>query len=189
MFVFAFLSLQGTPLYLLMLYMIVLQYTHPPPSRTWERSYQPWLKDTTLETWAETISVETDQNLLVKTLVGKDMSEEATEEDLRKAKLTANRVLIVGLMNEMEESIHRFNIMMGIDESEETNAQCMDQFFGHGEKKSNSNSHPKVEEGSPGWDILARDNDLDMKLYEEIVEIFHNQRDVIMGYAGKVDEQ
>ena len=31
----------------------------------------------------------------------------------------------------------------------------MDQFFGHGSLKSNSNSHPKVGEGSDPWKALV----------------------------------
>jgi hypothetical protein len=44
----------------------------------------------------------------------------------------------------MEESIHRFNVVMGIHESKKINRECMDKFFGQGELKSNANPHPKV---------------------------------------------
>ena len=42
---------------------------------------------------------------------------------------------VVGLTNQMEESIHRFNVVMDIDESDKENKKCMDQFFGDHVKK------------------------------------------------------
>jgi len=67
-----------------------------------------------------------------------------TEAHYRIAERTLRQRFIVGLMDHMEESLHRFNIFMGIDESTKNNLKCMDEFFGHGNKKSNSNKHPKV---------------------------------------------
>ena len=81
---------------------------------------------------------------MVKSLVGKPWSQDATQEDLRVAIGTVRELVVVGLMSEMEESIHRFNIFMGIDETEATNDRCMRSYFGHGVKKSNAHSHPKV---------------------------------------------
>lgn len=95
-----------------------------------------------LKYWAENVSDE--NNHLVKILARLRPDAEVTEADLRVAQRTVSQRFVVGLMNQMEESIHRFNIVLGIDEMDEGNAECMDEFFGHGMKKSNSNSHPKV---------------------------------------------
>jgi len=46
----------------------------------------------------------------------------------------------------MEESIHRFNVVMDIDESVKKNKKCMDQFFGDHMEKDNSNRHPIVSD-------------------------------------------
>jgi len=46
----------------------------------------------------------------------------------------------------MEESIHRFNVVMDIDESDKENKKCMDQFFGDHVEKKNSNAHPTVSD-------------------------------------------
>ena len=88
----------------------------------------------------------------------------------------------------------------------------MDQFFGHGVEKKNSNSHPKVsefllhvswlkfwiivahsrhqflfpyqvEEGSPAWKALAEKNALDIRLYDYILQLFEEQKEVIESYA------
>jgi len=148
---------------------------------TWERSYHPQWKDIDILDWAEHINH--DKNQLVKTLARVGEFGKVTETDLTVAVNTVKLRFIVGLMNEMEESIHRFNVFMGINESEEDNQICMDQFFGHGIKKENSNPHPKVEEGSPAWQVLARDNEFDIRLYESIVEIFGEQTEIIEEHA------
>ena len=95
-----------------------------------------------IQYWAENLN--RDNNQMVKTLAGRGKDDVVTEADLSIAVRTIKLRFIVGLMNEMEESVHRFNVFMGIDESEESIRVCMDQFFGHGEKKENSNSHTEV---------------------------------------------
>ena len=73
------------------------------------------------------------------------MNDVVNENDLQLAMATIKERFIVGLMEKMEESFHRFNAVMGIDENEEKKRICMDKFFGHAvKKKSNSNSHPTV---------------------------------------------
>ena len=92
--------------------------------------------------WAENINVDSDN--IVKSLAGLPPEAKVTDRHLGIAVRTVRARFIVGLMNQMEESIHRFNIFMGVDETEKVNRECMDEYFGHGVKKSNSNSHPKV---------------------------------------------
>lgn len=92
--------------------------------------------------WAENINKES--NIMVKSLVGKPWSQEATEDDLTLAIGTLKSKFVIGLMNQMEESVHRFNVILGIDENEEVKKRCMRGYFGHGVKKKNSHSHPKV---------------------------------------------
>ena len=110
--------------------------------RTWERTYQPDWKQMDIKYWAENINKES--NIMVKSLVGKPWSQEATEDDLTLAIGTLKSKFVIGLMNQMEESIHRFNVILGIDENEEVKKRCMRGYFGHGVKKKNSHSHPKV---------------------------------------------
>jgi hypothetical protein len=90
-----------------------------------------------------------DDNLIVRKLVDKSFKEPIDETDLMHAKAILRRRVVVGLMNEMEESVHRFNIVLGIDETLENNRQCMDSYFGKKEDSGmkNSNKHPKVSIG------------------------------------------
>lgn len=151
---------------------------------TWERSYHPDWKGVDAEHWAEHINRE--HNPVVKMLAGLNLEDVVTEADLRVAERTVRQRFVVGLMNEMEESIHRFNVFMGIDESQELNRKCLDEFFGHGSKRENSNPHPKIEEGDPAWQIIARDNEYDIRLYEQIVEVFDEQRDIIRAHVSSL---
>lgn len=83
---------------------------------------------------------------MVKKLAGLALEDTATEDDLRMAMRTIRKRFIVGLMHEMEESIHRFNVVLGIDETVPENQECMDHFFHHslGAKRHNSHEHPHV---------------------------------------------
>ena len=114
----------------------------------WERGYRPDWKDLSLMEWIEKAELK-DDNLIVRKLVEKSYNEPIDETDLMHAKAILRRRVVVGLMNQMEESVHRFNIVLGIDESLENNRQCMNEYFGKSKDKSsggvkNLNKHPKV---------------------------------------------
>ena len=122
---------------------------------TWERTYRPeWLNMTVME-WANLENAET--NYMVHKLTGKGFRDTVDEMDLIIAKELVRQRFIVGLMVKMNESIRRFNIVLGVDEENERSDNCMDEF---GVKvvdpaeaensntpapaKKNSNKHPKV---------------------------------------------
>ena len=109
---------------------------------------------------------------MVRILAGKGHSgtgedSVVTELDLRRAMETLRDYAVVGLTVQMEESVRRFNLIMGIENMEEMNDNggakmaCMDEFFrgrvnereeaviagGGGMKKLNSNPHPLVSSG------------------------------------------
>eukprot|EP00571_Detonula_confervacea_P013578 CAMPEP_0172311684 /NCGR_PEP_ID=MMETSP1058-20130122/15525_1 /TAXON_ID=83371 /ORGANISM="Detonula confervacea, Strain CCMP 353" /LENGTH=69 /DNA_ID=CAMNT_0013024949 /DNA_START=63 /DNA_END=272 /DNA_ORIENTATION=+ len=64
---------------------------------------------------------------------------------------------------------------------------CLGQYFGKDLKKTNSNSHPKVKKDSHAWKLLAEKNSLDIQLYEYVLELFDQQKEVIESYASSVD--
>eukprot|EP00578_Thalassiosira_sp_NH16_P005539 CAMPEP_0181135238 /NCGR_PEP_ID=MMETSP1071-20121207/32515_1 /TAXON_ID=35127 /ORGANISM="Thalassiosira sp., Strain NH16" /LENGTH=382 /DNA_ID=CAMNT_0023221811 /DNA_START=71 /DNA_END=1219 /DNA_ORIENTATION=+ len=148
---------------------------------TWEKTYRPEWKNIDILDWIKGANMDNDH--MVKKLAGKLQRDTATETDLQRAKTTIKRRFVVGLMQHMEESTRRFNTVIGIDEEEKTARRCMDRYFGKGDKKQNTNSHPKVEKGSPAWDLLAQKNSLDIRLYEYVLELFEEQRDIIGSYA------
>jgi len=152
----------------------------------WENTYRPQWKDMDILEWVQNHN--SDNNHLVKKLAGKIQRDTATEEDLKLAKETLKNRFVVGLMNEMEESIHRFNTVIGIDEEDDAqNRKCMKSYFGAGVRKQNSNAHPKVEKDSPAYKLLAKQNNLDLQLYEYVVKLFKEQKDIIDLYELDMD--
>jgi len=149
----------------------------------WERQYRPQWKHVPIESFADKIN--TDNNHMVKKMAGVGVNGTVTELDLRVAMRTVKRRFVVGLLEKMEESVHRFNIVMGVNESDEENKQCINHFFHNplGATKHHSNSHPAVVKGSPAWNMFAKNNALDIRLYEFIVRIFDEQKDIIETYS------
>jgi hypothetical protein len=116
-------------------------------SAIWERSYDPRLKDMSLLEWATRYN--TDNNFFLEKLSGK-IYVEMKERDLREAMRTLRKRFVVGLTDQMEESIRRFNVVMGVDYSSGENAECLGTYFGGDEeKKENSHSHPMVSNDLP----------------------------------------
>jgi hypothetical protein len=129
---------------------------------TWERTYKPEWQGMSVMQWATQHNH--DENFIVKKIVGKKLIEVADIADLVTAKEIIRRHFVVGLMNDMEESLRRFNIVLGVDYSGNKGQICKEQFFGssnyekttsnvvgaHTSKSSgptdntNSNPHPKV---------------------------------------------
>ena len=109
---------------------------------TWEQSYRPEWKDLTLLQWARSSKRGgPDSNIMVHKLTGKAWSEKVGEKDLRVAKKILRDHVVVGLLDDAEESFRRFNIVLGIDERLERNERCMNELFS---SRENSNTHPKV---------------------------------------------
>lgn len=104
--------------------------------------------------WAETAKNGPETNYLVQKLSGKEWEDPVTEEDLPTAKQVLRDHVVVGLMDDMEESFRRFNIVMSAttDQGSERNRQesCMQELF-HPEELSgmekvvkNQNEHQTV---------------------------------------------
>lgn len=152
----------------------------------WEKTYRPQWENMSILEWAT--SQNKESNVMVKNLAGLGFHDTATKVELRVAMRTIEKRFVVGLTDKMQESIRRFNIVMNVDLTAPRNQQCMRRFFGHGNLKTNSNSHPKLEPGSPAWDVLAQENALDIQLYEYILLLFDQQRELINSYATSIND-
>ena len=111
----------------------------------WKSGYRPDWADLSLMEWIQKAELK-DDNLIVRKLVDESFNAPIDETDLMHATAILRCRVVVGLMNEMEESVHRFNIVLGIDETLESNRQCMNSYFGKKEDSGmkNSNKHPKA---------------------------------------------
>ena len=143
----------------------------------WEPTYNPGLKKISLEEYANSHGGE--KNWMVRMLVNKENGGNLDHSDLEIAKEVLRRKFVVGLMDNMAESLERFDRYFGwYDPTNVEAMQCMDKLTS---KKGavNSNKHASVEEGSPAWEGLARHNELDLELYDYVLELWEAQRHIL----------
>ena len=82
----------------------------------------------------------------------------------------------LGLMNEMDESVRRFDLYFDFDKSDKTN-RCVDEIL-HPDRSSstgggtNSHPHPKILEGTPEWEAIA----------QRVTTLTHNSTSSLLGY-------
>ena len=109
---------------------------------THEQRYRAKHVNMTLVEWASLPDEE--DNYMVHKLVGKKHGEEVDETDLIIAKQLVKRRFVVGLTNEMDESIRRFTTVLGVDNmsTDERIQQCMEELYETGKIKEMD--HPKV---------------------------------------------
>lgn len=161
----------------------------------WEPGYNPKLKETTLLEWA-TKHPESPNHLL-RHLANKPKGK-IDERDVERAVHLLERRVVVGLTERMEESVHRFNRVLGLDEVGDERVQgCMEEYFpssedavevaqtdkdwtikqrSHHDTETNKNHHPNYDETSPEWKLLAEQHKYDILLFENIVRIFDDQK-------------
>lgn len=149
---------------------------------SWERGYRPDWKDLNLLEWASQYNPHDD---MVRALADKDHHDQVTAEDLQRAQETVRSRFVVGLTEEMEESVRRFNVVMGIkDDTTPRHRACMRRFFGANPERANANPHPAVNRDDPAWRLLAARNAHDVALFEHVRATFEEQATLIDAYAG-----
>jgi hypothetical protein len=157
----------------------------------WENTFHPEWANVSLSDWAKIHKGE--KNWMVHKLVNKNVRS-LTMDDLELAKQIVREKILVGLESKFVESIHRFNIYSGIDDSSKERQSCIASLAGEptkGDKQAtksrNADPHPKTEPGSDVWHLLAQDS-LDVLLYEYIEELYETQGHMIEMLKMKVKE-
>jgi hypothetical protein len=150
---------------------------------TWEPTYNKHWKTMTLKEWATKDRGE--NNWMVRKLVGKDPSAPLSNVDLELAKEIIHTKFLVGLQDRFKESMQRFNIFLGIDESDPQNQRCIQEFTSNvkteaiqtqGEKNAqNSYSHPELERNGETWISLQRIHMYDVQLFKYIRDEYGRQ--------------
>lgn len=140
---------------------------------TWEPTYNTHWQTMSLTEWASRQRGE--DNFMVRKLVGKDPKAELGPDDLNLAIEIIRRKFLIGLLDRYQESIHRFNVYLGVDESLPRNQQCINEFTEskksdtRGKKnEGNSYEHPEVKEGTQAWKSLAKIHSYDVALFKFI---------------------
>ena len=121
----------------------------------WESGYRPHWKNITVVQWAESDKNYAESNYMVQMLSGKPWTDPVTQDDLPRAKQLLRDHFIVGLLDHIEESFTRFNIVMsrtrkrGNPMRQQTLAsECMKEVLQPEDEdagtKSNRHEHDKV---------------------------------------------
>jgi hypothetical protein len=104
-----------------------------------------------------------EQDYMVHKLVNKPFGEPVTETDLIIAKELVRQRFVVGLMQEMEESVRRFNVALGVDVDVERNRGCMLEFFPEEQLQQQEGEQQeeekKEEEAAAGEEKTLKDTD------------------------------
>lgn len=138
----------------------------------WEPTFSKKLeKINTLEDYA--VSEFAEDNWMVRFLTNK-MTEKVTHKELAIAKEIIKQKCLVGLLNDMEESVKRFNKYFGFSTK---NDKCIENLLKLG--GSNKNIHKGKEEGGGGWRILRSNNLLDLELYDYVLQLYEEQKDLV----------
>jgi hypothetical protein len=94
---------------------------------TWDPQYRPRWQNLTVVDFARSRNGDNDH--LVRRLAGLGANATATREDLRRAMRTVQQRVVVGLLEDLEESVRRFNLALGVDGADERNARCVEHFL------------------------------------------------------------
>ena len=146
------------------------------PVATWEKSYRPEMKNWTLEQYATSNVVE--NNWLTRFLSGKPAGV-LTDQDLEAAKEVLANKFIIGLMDQMPESMERFEKFFQFKYRVQPGAQerCRQNYVTNG---ANVNVQKKKEKkklapGDKDWKLLAKQNQYDLQVYEYARQLFGEQ--------------
>lgn len=98
---------------------------------TWEKGYKPDWNDITLLEWATNHTTDEHNNYLVHRLSNKRPKMQVDESDVSEALHFLERRVMVGLTDRMEETVRRFNVVLGLDEEKDEKVhKCMQDYFG-----------------------------------------------------------
>lgn len=133
----------------------------------------PAIVDMSLDDYSKSKHVE--NNWMVRMLTD-HMSGEVGEVEFELAKKVLKEKVLIGLLEQKEESLRRFEFYFGWKYTENTKKQtaCRTRFL-VGDYRTNESAKGKVKEGTQAWSLLIWQNKLDMKLYKYATLLFLQQ--------------
>ena len=144
----------------------------------WEPTYDPALKDWTIEQYATSDKIE--NNWLTRQLsnqLGGDLSQEHVD----KAMEVIRRKFLVGLMSEMKSTMTRlerfFRWTYRVNPANQET--CRDDLLSGGSNSNSKNKKEKPKEGDEAWDLLAAQNSFDLQLWGYIEALFNEQEQFV----------
>lgn len=153
---------------------------HYLSAASWDPLYNPQLKYTSIEEYAKGPSVE--NNWMTRFLVNKPGGS-LSKQDMIEAKETLRTKCLVGLFEDMELSLKRFQLYFGWSQksSQGQVAECRSAVLAAGDPRHNT---PDLEPDSSMYKALAAVNKYDMELYEYAKLLYRIQGDQIFAMSG-----
>ncbi|KAL7529046.1 hypothetical protein ACHAXR_002765 [Thalassiosira sp. AJA248-18] len=151
---------------------------HYLPKAKHEPTYDPDLSHISIEMWSRSKRVE--HNWMTRFL-SNELEADLTLEHLEISKEVLRKKCIIGLFDEKSESWLRLERFFRWKFPPKDNRECLDRLLNWG--WSNKNLHPTVEEGSDAWELLYKQNEFDMMLYQHAQLLFEQQR-TLFGEGG-----
>eukprot|EP00984_Skeletonema_dohrnii_P037054 scaffold38693_cov150-Skeletonema_dohrnii-CCMP3373.AAC.2 len=136
-----------------------------------EPTYDPQLRYISIEMWARSKRIE--HNWMTRFL-SNELLGDLTPRHLEIAKAVLRQKCLVGLMEEKSESWLRFQKFFGWQFYTQEMRECRDELLNW--KWSGKHRHDLVPEDSPAWELLYKQNILDMELYDYARQLFVEQR-------------
>lgn len=179
-----------------------LSMYHYLSKATWDPMYSPEVKDMTIEEFAQSGYIE--NNWMTRFLVGKPKGK-LTHLDMLLAKKIVKYKVLVGLYDELETSMARFQRYFGWKDSKRTRAdtaKCRSKAISRGDKNlghptsikdreafaslqsNNSNAAEEVIVGNPAWKAIERQNVFDLELYAFAQRVYALQGEHIFNVAA-----
>ena len=150
---------------------------HYLSNASWDPLYDPGLKELTIEEYAGSASVE--HNWMTRFLVDK-RGGKLTKHDMVTAKEILRTKCLVGIYEDLENSLKRFQLYFGWSQksSPDQVRECRTAVLQAPDTRHNV---PELEPSSKAYQALARVNVYDMELYEYAKVLYKMQGEQIFG--------
>lgn len=119
-----------------------------------------------------------ENNWLTRFLSGKQTGA-LTDHDLKVAKEVLKRKCLIGLVDNIDESINRFIEYFNFKSSKDNTQQCHNNVIN--DAMQNNNFGEAVTENSDDWNALLKRNVYDMQVYNYAVQLFEEQGILMQG--------
>lgn len=141
---------------------------------TWEKEYDKSWANMTLMEYAQSDLVR--ENWMTRFLTD-EMEAPLTNQHVAVATQILAEKCVIGLLDKMEESIHRFESYFGwkLDRRGE---KCLDRFLNMRINQNDKHDHSFVE-GTDEWEMLLASNEFDVAVYENARALYDYQGELL----------
>merc|ERR1712151_785876 len=148
----------------------------------WEPSYIDEFKSMTLEEYAKSPYVE---NNFYTRVLSNTMEGSLTDDHFAIATYNLKKKVVVGLLDKLGESIDRFEKLFNWNYNYNPTEQekCREGYLEKGANVGKTKYIPVPEEGTEKYELLAWQNQYDLKLYDVVLSMFEEQNMLISGKA------